>query len=207
VLARNVTVGARTTIYSNVSIYANVQMGNDVIVHSGTVIGSDGYGFVWDEEQHYKIPQVGGVRIGDRVEIGANCCIDRATLGFTELKDGVKVDNSVHIGHNCVIGEHSLVVAQVGLSGGTKVGRFVTLAGQVGTNPHVEIGDRAIVTGKAGVSRSVPAGAKVSGTPPIDHDRWARAQILFGRLPEIYQTLKDVQRELKRLKEERHGTD
>jgi UDP-3-O-[3-hydroxymyristoyl] glucosamine N-acyltransferase len=203
VLLRDVTVGPRTVIYCNVSIYSLVEIGSDVTIHSGSVIGSDGYGFVFDGKEHRKIPQVGGVRIGNKVEIGANCCIDRATLGMTLLGDGVKLDNSVHIGHNCVIGEHSLLVAQVGLSGGTRVGKHVTLAGQVGTNPQVEIGDGAVVTGKAGVSRNVPANTKVSGMPPLEHDRWVRAQILYARLPEIYETLKTVEREVKELKSNR----
>ena len=142
------------------------------------------------------------------MEIGANCCIDRATLGITELGDGVKLDNLVHIGHNCAIGNHSLLIAQVGLSGGTKLGELVTLAGQVGTNPHVEIGDRTVVTAKAGVSKSVPADSKVSGMPPIDHDLWIRAQILYARLPEMYQALKELQKEVERLKGEKpNGVD
>ena len=203
VLLRDVIIGPRTVVYSNVSIYSSVEIGSDVIIHSGTVIGSDGYGFVFDGKEHQKIPQVGGVKIGNKVEIGANCCIDRATLGTTVVADGVKLDNSVHVGHNCVIGEHSLLVAQVGLSGGTRVGRKVTLAGQVGTNPQVEIGDGAIVTGQSGVSRNVPANIKVSGLPPIEHNRWVRAQILYSRLPEIYQTLKTLEKEVEKLKASR----
>lgn len=202
VLLRNVIVGEQSTIFSNVSVYSDVEIGSETIVHSGSVIGSDGYGFVFDGRQHVKIPQVGRVKIGNRVEIGANCCIDRATLGATEVGDGVKLDNFVHIGHNCVIGEHSLLVAQVGLSGGTKLGKLVTLAGQVGTNPQVEIGEGSKVWAKAGVSKSVPANSSVAGMPPMEHDRWIRAQIIYARLPEMYQTLKDLQREVQRLKRE-----
>ncbi|HEY3131281.1 MAG TPA: UDP-3-O-(3-hydroxymyristoyl)glucosamine N-acyltransferase [Acidobacteriota bacterium] len=208
VLLRSVTVGRGSVLYSNVTVYGDVEIGSETIVHAGSVIGSDGYGFVFDGREHLKIPQVGRIRIGNRVEIGANCCIDRATLGITELGDGVKLDNLVHIGHNCAIGNHSLLIAQVGLSGGTKLGELVTLAGQVGTNPHVEIGDRTVVTAKAGVSKSVPADAKVSGMPPIDHDLWIRAQILYARLPEMYRALKELQKEVERLKGERaNGVD
>ncbi|HEV8130435.1 MAG TPA: UDP-3-O-(3-hydroxymyristoyl)glucosamine N-acyltransferase [Acidobacteriota bacterium] len=208
VLMRNVIVGNGTVLYSNVSVYGDVEIGSETIVHSGSVLGSDGYGFVYDGQEHVKIPQVGGVRIGNRVEIGAGCCIDRATLGVTELRDGVKLDNLVHIGHNCVIGARSLLIAQVGLSGGTRLGESVTLAGQVGTNPQVEIGDRTVVTAKAGVSKSVPADLKVSGMPPIDHERWIRAQILYARLPEMHETLKNLQKEVERLKREKaNGSD
>ncbi|MBI4455869.1 MAG: UDP-3-O-(3-hydroxymyristoyl)glucosamine N-acyltransferase [Acidobacteria bacterium] len=208
VLLRDVSVGAETTIFSNVSIYSKVEIGSGTIIHAGSVIGSDGYGFVFDGQQHVKIPQVGGVKIGNQVEVGANCCIDRATLGVTEVRDGVKLDNFVHIGHNCVVGEHSLLVAQVGLSGGTRLGKFVTLAGQVGTNPHIEIGDGTVVMAKSGVSKSLSPHSTVSGMPPIEHHRWIRSQIIYARLPEIYQALKDLQEEVERLKQERtNGAD
>ncbi|MBI2821362.1 MAG: UDP-3-O-(3-hydroxymyristoyl)glucosamine N-acyltransferase [Acidobacteria bacterium] len=202
VLLRNVIVGERTWIFSNVSIYASVEIGSETIVHAGSVIGGDGYGFVYDGAEHVKIPQVGRVKIGNRVEIGSNCSIDRATLGVTEIGDGVKLDNFVHIGHNCVIGDHSLLVAQVGLSGGTRLGKFVTLAGQVGTNPQVEIGEGTVVTAKSGVSKDVPANSTVSGMPPLEHGRWMRSQIIYARLPEMYQALRDLQREVDRLKRE-----
>src|SRR5262249_1053016 len=140
VLGDEVRVGDDTVIYANVSVYDRVEIGQRVIIHSGTVIGADGFGFVESDGRHGKIPQVGPVEIGAEVEIGANCAIDRATLGRTVIGRGAKLDNFVQVGHNSVIGEHAILVAQVGLSGSTTVGRRVTMAGQSATNPHVTIG-------------------------------------------------------------------
>lgn len=192
-----VEIGDDTTISASVTIYSGVRIGSNVIIHSGTVIGADGFGYVFDGERQVKIPQVGGVEIQDEVEIGANCAIDRATLGLTVIGKGVKIDNFVHVGHNSTVGENSIIVAQVGLSGGTRVGRGVTMAGQSATHQHVTIGDGAIVTGQAGVTKSVKPGRVVSGTPAIDHNRWRRAQVLVARLPEIYRELKALAAELR----------
>ncbi len=182
-------IGDDTLIYPNAVIYDHCEVGKRVIIHSGAVIGSDGYGFVWDGQQHKKIPQVGKVVIGDDVEIGANCTIDRATLGKTEIKRGTKLDNLVHVAHNCSIGEQCLLVAQVGISGSVELGRKVILAGQSGVVDHVKIGDGAIIGAKAGVTKDIEAGAKVSGFPPLPHMEWMRIQKSIEKVPEMRKEL------------------
>lgn len=203
VIGDEVVIGDDTIVYPNVTIYHNVQIGRRVIVHSGTVIGSDGFGFVFDGQRQVKIPQVGGVEIQDEVEIGANCAVDRATLGNTTIGRGTKIDNGVQIGHNCTLGEHCVIVAQVGLSGSTKVGNQVTMAGQSATHQHVIIGDGAVVTGQAGVTKNVKPAAVVSGTPARDHTQWKRAQVLVARLPKLYEQLKRLRAEVNELKASR----
>lgn len=193
VIGDEVQIGEDTVIYANVSIYDRVIIGARTIIHSGTVIGADGFGFVQTGGRHIKIPQVGNVIIGDDVEIGANCAIDRATLGSTIIGGGAKLDNFVQVGHNSVIGEHTLLVAQVGLSGSTTIGRHVTMAGQSATNQHVTIGDGAVIGGQAGVTKSVKPGAVVSGTPAMNIMEWKRAQVLVSRLPEIYERLRALE--------------
>lgn len=188
-----------TLIYSNVSIRERCRIGRRVIIHSGTVIGSDGFGFAPDGTRYHKIPQVGSVQIDDDVEIGANNTIDRGALGTTWLKRGVKTDNLVHIAHNVVVGEDTLIVAQVGISGSTTIGNHVTLAGQVGVVGHLEIGDNAIVGAKTGVSGSVPAGEVVSGYPHMPHRQWLKAARCYPLLPEMRKTLRNLQERMERL--------
>ncbi|HMA67018.1 MAG TPA: UDP-3-O-(3-hydroxymyristoyl)glucosamine N-acyltransferase, partial [Desulfosalsimonadaceae bacterium] len=174
-------------------------IGSRVVVHSGTVIGSDGYGFVPEGGRHLKIPQVGVVQIDNDVEIGACNCIDRATFGRTWIQSGVKTDNQVHIGHNVTIGENSLLVAQVGIAGSVEVGRNVTLAGQAGVGGHIRIGDNAVIGPQAGVTRSVPEGRVVSGTPEMPHRQWLRVQRVIPRLPELKKRLDRLEAAMKKL--------
>ncbi len=185
VIGAGVIIGDDTVIYPNVVIIDGCRIGCRSIIHAGTVIGSDGYGFVPDGETHFKIPQTGIVQIDDDVEIGALNTIDRATFGRTWIKSGVKTDNQVHIGHNVIIGENSLVVAQVGIAGSTGIGRHVTLAGQAGIAGHIQIGDNAIIGPQAGVTRSVAEGQVVSGTPEMPHRLWLKVCRIMPRLPEI----------------------
>ncbi len=159
------SVGARTVIFANVSLYARVSVGADCIIHSGTVIGADGFGFQPTPQGWDKIPQCGTVVVEDDVEIGGNCVIDRARFGATTLRRGVKLDNLVHIAHNVSVGEASLLCGQVGTSGSSKIGQRVVLAGQVGLLGHITIGDGAQVGGQAGVTRDVEPGAKLTGSP------------------------------------------
>jgi UDP-3-O-[3-hydroxymyristoyl] glucosamine N-acyltransferase len=182
-------IGEDTTLYPSVTIYPRCIVGKRVIVHAGTVIGADGFGFVKDGEEHFKIPQVGIVEIEDDVEIGANCCLDRATFGKTIIKRGVKIDNLVQIAHNVRVGEHSIIVAQVGISGSTKVGKNVTLAGQVGLVDHIEIGDNAIVGAQSGVTKDVPANQVVLGSPHLPHRQFLRVASVWMKLPELKSTL------------------
>jgi len=195
------SIGEETTIYSNVSIREHCRIGRKVIIHSGTVIGSDGFGFAPDGKRYYKIPQVGIVQIDDDVEIGANNTIDRGALGKTWIKRGVKTDNLVHIAHNVVVGEDTLLVAQVGVSGSTKIGNHVTLAGQVGVVGHIEIGDNTIVGSKTGVSGSVPANTIVSGYPHMPHRQWLKSSRCYPLLPQMRKILNKLEKKVKMLEE------
>jgi len=179
------TIGDDSIVYPNVSIREGVSIGRRVIVHSGTVIGSDGFGFVTEGGRHHKIPQIGGVIIEDDVEIGANCTIDRATLGMTSIKQGTKLDNMVHVAHNVTIGEHCLLAAQVGIAGSSTLGNYVVLGGQAGMADHTTVGDRVMVGGGSGVTRNMEAGQVVAGFPAIPLREWLKAQAVFPKLPEL----------------------
>jgi UDP-3-O-[3-hydroxymyristoyl] glucosamine N-acyltransferase len=174
-------------------------IGKRVIIHPGTVIGSDGFGFAKDGAEYYKIPQVGIVQIDDDVEIGAGNTIDRAALGRTWLQRGVKTDNLVHIAHNVTVGEDSILVAQVGVSGSTSIGKRVTLAGQVGVVGHITIGDDAIAGAKTGISGNVPARQVVSGYPHMPHRDWLKSSRTITKLPEMRMTLKKLEDKVERL--------
>lgn len=182
-------VGEGTILFPNVVVMDRCRLGKRVIVHGGTVIGSDGFGFVPDKSGYVKIPQVGIVEIADDVEIGANCAIDRAAMGRTWIRKGVKTDNLVQIGHNVVVGENTVLVAQVGIAGSTEIGNWVALGGQVGVGGHLKIGDQVRVAGQSGVAQDVKAGETLSGTPAFPHREWLRSQALFPRLPEIKKNL------------------
>ncbi len=189
-------IGEDTLIYPNVTIREGSVIGRRVILHSGCVIGADGYGFVTRQGRHHKIPQVGTVRIEDDVELGANVTVDRATLGQTVVGRGTKVDNLVQIGHNVTIGENCLLVAQVGIAGSARIGSGVTLAGQVGVAGHLEIGDRTTIAARGGVTKSLPGGGVYAGMPAIPHAEWARAQATFTQLPQIRRELRQALRRL-----------
>lgn len=178
-----VRIGDDCIIHSHVSIREDTQIGDRVILQDGCRIGSDGYGFAKDENgRHLKIPQVGRVVIEDDVEIGANCCVDRATFAETRIGRGTKLDNLVQVGHNVKIGEDSLLVAQVGIAGTTRIGNQVTLAGQVGVSGHISIGDGATIGGKSGVTRDVPPQEVYVGFPAIPHRQWKAIQRALKRI-------------------------
>ncbi len=181
----SVRIGKDSIVYPNVSILSGTIIGQRVIIHSGTVIGSDGFGFAQDGMIQVKIPQTGIVQIDDDCEIGANNTIDRAALGKTWIKTGVKTDNQVHVAHNVVVGEHTLLIAQVGISGSVTIGQGVILAGQVGVTGHLTIGDGVKVGAKSGVIKSIPAGEVVSGFPTMPHQTFLRTRALIQRLPEM----------------------
>jgi UDP-3-O-[3-hydroxymyristoyl] glucosamine N-acyltransferase len=170
-----------------------------VIIHSGTVIGSDGFGFATIKGSHHKIPQVGIVEIGDDVEIGANVTIDRARFNKTVIGRGTKIDNLVQIAHNVVIGENSLIVAQVGISGSTILGNNVTLAGQAGLVGHITVGDNAIVTAQSGVAKSVPADTMFSGTPARPFMTSQRVNASMQNLPKLFEIVKDLKKRIEEL--------
>ncbi len=199
VIGDNVMIGSESIIYPNVSILQDVSIGKRVIINSGAVIGSEGFGFAPNGEQYYKIPQVGTVVIEDDVEIGANVTIDRATLGETHIHRGVKIDNLVQIAHNVVIGENSILVSQVGISGSTKVGKHVTLAGQVGLVGHIQIGDNVIIGAQSGVTKSVSDKAMLSGSPAVDHILWKKSQVSLLKLPEALKTIRGLEQRIQEL--------
>ena len=172
-------------------------LGNEVIIKSGSVIGSDGFGFVKDGGQNIKVPQIGIVQIDDRAEIGANNCIDRATIGKTWIKSGVKTDNLVQIAHNVVIGENTMIVAQTGLSGSVEIGKEVIIGGKVGMADHVKIGDRAMIGGASKIYQSIQPGEIVTGDPVMPHKSWLRFRSIIKRLPELYGRFKQLEKRVK----------
>jgi len=200
-IGSEVCIGHDSIIYPNVTILDRCIIGNRVTIHSGTVVGSDGFGFVWDGSSHFKIPQVGIVQIDDDVEIGANCTIDRATMGKTWIQRGAKIDNLVQIAHNVVVGEDGIIVAQVGISGSTKVGKNVMLAGQVGVTGHLEIGDNVRVGAQSGIAKSIPPGQTVSGSPAISHQVWLKNCQILSRLPELRKKIIRLEKRLAALEQ------
>jgi UDP-3-O-[3-hydroxymyristoyl] glucosamine N-acyltransferase len=204
-------VGARSVLGTGccvgpaVTILPGCMLGDRVRIHPGTVIGSDGFGYAPHEGRHHKIPQVGGVTIGDDVEIGACCAIDRATMGQTTIGRGTKIDNLVQIAHNVQIGEDCIIISQVGISGSTRIGDRVTLAGQVGVIGHIEIGAGAVVAAQSGVARSVPAGAQYFGSPAVEFTRQKRIIAAMSLLPEHVKTIRSLERRITEL-EARLGT-
>jgi UDP-3-O-[3-hydroxymyristoyl] glucosamine N-acyltransferase len=194
-----VRIGERTTLFPNVAILQDCVVGNDVTIHAGSVIGSDGFGYARDGTVSVKIPQMGYVQIDDDVEIGANNCIDRATFGKTWLMRGVKTDNLVHVAHNVVIGENTVVLAQAAFSGSVSVGSGVIVGGQVGVADHLTLGDGAMIAGRSGVARSVAPGEIVSGSPAIPHQTWLKSSSLVSRLPQMHDRLRQVERRLAEL--------
>ena len=192
-------VGEASVVHARVAVCAGVRLGKRVVVHPGAVIGADGFGYVFDGQAHRKIPQVGSVLIEDDVEIGANTTIDRATLGQTIVRRGTKLDNLVQVGHNVEIGAHSIIVAQVGISGSCRIGQGVVLAGQVGVADHLTIGDGAVVAAQSGLARDVGPREKVFGTPARPLLEAKRIFVLEGELPELVRRLRQAERRLAEL--------
>ena len=187
------SVGDDTFFFPHVILRDECQVGKRCIMHPGVVIGSDGFGFAFDSGRYHKVPQVGNVVIGDDVEVGANTTIDRATTDSTRIGDGTKIDNLVQIGHNVVVGSHSIIVAQVGISGSTELEDYVTLGGQAGLIGHIRIGTRAIVGGKSGVTKSVPPDGVVIGYPALPQAVFKRLNAFIQRLPQLFQRTKDLE--------------
>jgi len=192
-------LGHGVTLKANVTIGHGCILGDRVMIHSGSVIGSDGYGFAPEGTSYRKIPHTGIVQIDDDVEIGALNAIDRATAGRTWIKRGVKTDNLVHVAHNVEVGEDTLLVAQVGIAGSTQVGNHVIIAGKAGISGHISIGDNTIVGPAAGVVKSVGEGEVVSGTPAMPHKLWLRLMSLMPKLPELKRTVSQLEKRVDRL--------
>lgn len=191
VIYRGAKIGDNFFAHSHAVVRESCRIGNNVLLQNGVVIGGDGFGFARTAEGHWhKIPQPAPVVIEDDVEVQANSCIDRASVGQTRIKRGVKVDNLVQVGHGSMVGEDALLCAQVGIAGSTEIGDRVILTGQVGVVGHVKVGDNAIVTPQSGVAGNIPAGALVSGAPAVDHKLWLKYSAILPRLPEIARALR-----------------
>lgn len=198
-------VGEGSVLYPHVVLREAVRVGRGVIIHAGTVIGADGFGYVFDGSRHQKIPQVGRVVIEDDVEIGANVAIDRATLGETVVRRGTKIDNLVQIGHNTVVGSDVIIVAQTGISGSCRIGDRAVLGGQVGIADHVEIGEGAQIAAKSGVHKDVPAGEAVLGYPALPLALGRRVLASLARLPELLRAVRELERRVTALEAKRGG--
>ena len=200
VIGDNVHIGNNCIIYPNTTIYQGVKIGNNVTLHAGSVIGADGFGFAPNADGYDKIPQIGIVVIEDNVEIGANTCVDRSTMGCTYVRKGVKLDNLVQIAHNTDIGEHTVMSAQVGIAGSTKVGQWCMFGGQVGIAGHITIGDKVMLGAQSGVPGNIKSGQQLIGTPPMEMRPYFRAQAVVHRLPELYKQINALQKEVDALK-------
>ncbi len=187
-------LGEDVRLFPNVVVYARTQLGHRVRVHAGTVIGSDGFGYVFDAGQHRKVLQIGNVIIHDDVEIGSNVSIDRAALGSTVIGRGTKIDNLVQIAHNVVMGEGCLIVGQAGIAGSTQLGNFVVLAGQVGIGGHLKIGNQVTVAAQSGVMNDIPDGQKWLGTPACPDKEAKRQYIGIRRLPDVLRRLAELEK-------------
>ncbi len=200
VVGEGVHLGSNCLIYPNVTIYQGCKLGNNVTIHAGSVIGADGFGFAPNVEGYEKIPQIGIVILEDNVEIGANTCVDRSTMGATIVHKGVKLDNLVQIAHNCEIGENTVMSAQVGVAGSTKVGSWCMFGGQVGLAGHITVGDHVNLGAQSGVPSSLKGDQTLIGTPPMQPTPFFKSQAIFRRLPDMYKELTALRKELDELK-------
>ena len=200
-IGENVQIGDGTRIYPNVTIYDGCRIGQRVTIHAGAVIGADGFGFAPNQEGYEKIPQIGIVIIEDDVEIGANTCIDRSTMGQTIIHHGVKLDNLVQVAHNCEIGESTVMSAQVGLAGSTKVGSWCMVGGQAGFSGHIKVADRTIVGAQCGVIKDTKGdGETLIGSPAMNPKVFFKAKAIYAKLPDMYRELAALRREVEELK-------
>ncbi|MGD0614134.1 MAG: UDP-3-O-(3-hydroxymyristoyl)glucosamine N-acyltransferase [Verrucomicrobiota bacterium] len=195
-VGENCRLGEEVKLFPGVTLYPRTEIGNRVRIHSGTVVGSDGFGYVQDDGIHRKVPQIGNVIIQDDVEIGANVTIDRGALGPTLIGKGSKIDNLVQIAHNVVLGDHCLVISQAGIAGSTQLGNHVCLAGQVGLAGHLTIGDRASVAAQSGVMHNIPAGEKWFGYPAQPDGQAKRQMIALHHLPELFRRVAALEKKI-----------
>lgn len=196
-IGQNVSIGENTVIYPGVKVYDNCVIGNDCTIHSGAVIGADGFGFAPQSDSNYKkIAQIGNVILEDHVEIGANTTIDRATMGSTVVKKGVKLDNLIQVAHNVVIGENTVIAAQSGIAGSSKVGKNCMIGGQVGISGHINVGDDVKIAAQSGLSSGVRNGKIVMGAPAYDHDKFIKSYIHFRNLEKIVKRIDELEKKL-----------
>ena len=201
VVGDGVTIGEKCLLYPNVTIYQGCKLGNNVTIHSGSVIGADGFGFAPNTEGYDKIPQIGIVIIEDNVEIGANTCIDRSTMGQTVIHKGVKLDNLIQVAHNCEIGENTVMSAQAGLAGSTKIGSWCMVGGQAGFSGHIHIADKTFVGAQCGVIKDTKGnGESLIGSPAMDPKMFFKAKAIYPKLPDMYKEIAALRREIEELK-------
>ena len=199
-IGENVKIGDGSRIFPHVTIYDGCQIGKNVTIHAGSVIGADGFGFAPTASGYDKIPQIGIVVIEDDVEIGANTCVDRSTMGQTVIHKGVKLDNLVQIAHNCEVGANTVMSAQVGLAGSTKVGEWCMFGGQVGLAGHLTVGDHVNLGGQSGVTGNVKANQTLIGSPVMEPGAFFKAAAIMKRLPDMYKEMSALRKELEELK-------
>jgi len=200
VVEDNASIGEGCILYPNVSIYHDCRIGHRVIIHSGAVIGADGFGFAPNEQGYDKIPQIGNVVIEDDVEIGANTCVDRSTMGSTIVHKGAKLDNLVQIAHNVEVGESTVMSAQVGIAGSTKVGSWCMFGGQAGFAGHITVGDRTFVGAQCGVNSSLKGHESVIGSPAMEPKGFFRSSVVFKKLPDMYRDIEVLKKEMEKMK-------
>ena len=200
VIGDGVTIGDRCLLYPNVTIYQGCKIGNAVTIHSGSVIGADGFGFAPSTEGYDKIPQIGIVIIEDNVEIGANTCIDRSTMGATIIRCGVKLDNLIQVAHNCEIGENTVMSAQAGMAGSTKIGQWCMVGGQAGFAGHIQVADKTFVGAQCGVISNTKGNEQLIGSPAMEPKTYFRGMAVLKHLPEMYRELAQLKREVEDLK-------
>ena len=198
----NAKVGNGTILYPHVTVYHDCRIGNQCIIHAGAVIGADGFGFAPSAEGYEKIPQIGITIIEDQVEIGANTCVDRATMGATIVHKGTKLDNLIQIAHNVEVGSHTVMASQVGIAGSAKIGEWCMFGGQVGVAGHIQIGDHVNVGAQSGIPGNTKSGSSLMGYPAIEPKQLARSSAVFKKLPEMYSELGRLQKELEELKKQ-----
>ncbi len=192
VIGRNVTIGNNVIIYPNVTVYDNSKIGNGCIIHAGSVVGSDGFGFARGKAGYVKIIHSGYAELEDDVEIGANVTIDRGAVDFTRIGAGTKIDNLVQIAHNVIIGRNCVIAAQTGIAGSSEVGDNVTMGGQVGIAGHISIGNNVMIAAQSGVSGNVKDGEIISGSPAFSIKEWRNSVVLFKKLPELFKKIKEI---------------
>jgi len=201
-IGTGVKIGNNCTMYPHVTVYHDCRIGNNCTFHAGCVIGADGFGFAPTPEGYSKIPQIGIVVIEDDVEIGANTCVDRATMGTTVIHKGVKLDNLIQIAHNDKVGSHTVIAAQAGIAGSTQVGEWCMIGGQVGLAGHIKIGDQVGMAAQSGIASSIPSHTNVMGAPAFDAKKYFKSSVVFKKLPEMYTTLNNLEKEISELKKQ-----
>ena len=202
VIGDGVSVGSGCLFYPNVTIYQGCRIGNNVTIHAGSVIGADGFGFAPNAEGYDKIPQIGIVIIEDNVEIGANTCVDRSTMGATIIHRGVKLDNLIQVAHNCEVGENTVMSAQVGMAGSTKIGQWCMVGGQAGFAGHIQVADKTFVGAQCGVISNTRGNEQLIGSPAMEPKQFFRSMAVVKRLPDMYRELNDLKKQVEELKQQ-----